>query len=62
MIWTALVVSMKDGTFSHSLSSTGSPDKRAAFAEARSHLQGQWLEVIAIIPGEHPVYHPSLDE
>jgi len=61
MIWSAIVVSMKDGNFSHSFSFTGSHDKSVAFAEARSHLQGQWLEVIAIVPGDHPVYAPSLD-
>ena len=61
MIWTAIVVSMKGGNFSHSFSFTGSHDKSVAFAEARSHLQGQWLDVFAIIPGDHPVYSPVLD-
>ena len=57
MKWTTIVVN-SEGEFSHSFSFVGSHDKRLAFEDA----QGQTpLLVIAIIPGDHPVYAPSLD-
>ncbi len=58
MMWTTIVVN-SEGEFSHSFSFVGSHDKRLAFEDA----QGQTpLLVIAIVPGDHPVYHPSLDD
>jgi hypothetical protein len=57
MMWTAIVVD-NEGGLDHSFSFTGSHDKRLAF----EHAQGQTpLLVIAIIPGDHPVYNPVLD-
>ena len=57
MKWTTIVVNRR-GEFSHSFSFIGSHDKRLAFEDA----QGQTpLLVIAIIPGDHTVYNPSMD-
>ena len=57
MKYTAIVVN-SEGEFSHSFSFVGSHDKRLAFEDA----QGQTpLLVIAIIPGDHPVYNTVLD-
>jgi hypothetical protein len=60
MRWTVIVVSCKNGQFSHSFTFTGSHDKSMAFAEAQDHLRGQWLDVLAIVAGDHPVYNPSM--
>ena len=57
MMWTTIVVN-SEGEFSHSFSFVGSHDKRLAFEDAQGQTS---LLVIAIIPGDHPVYHPSLD-
>ena len=57
MMWTAIVVN-KRGKFSHSFSFVSSHAKRAAFEYAQEQTA---LEVIAIIPGDHPVYSPVLD-
>jgi len=57
MKWSVIVVN-SEGEFNHSFSFVGSHDKRLAFEDA----QGQTpLLVIAIIPGDHPVYNPVLD-
>jgi hypothetical protein len=57
MKWTVIVVN-NEGGLDHSFSFVGSHDKRLAFEDA----QGQTpLLVIAIIPGDHPVYNPVLD-
>jgi hypothetical protein len=66
MIWTVIVVFRGDdpdvnGSFSHSFSFIGSHDRRQAFTEASSRLEEDYLDVIAIIPGEHPVYHPDVE-
>ena len=57
MKWSAIVVN-SEGEFSHSFSFVGSHDKRLAFEDAQGQTS---LLVIAIIPGDHPVYHPSLE-
>ena len=57
MKWTAITVN-KRGEFSHSLSFVSSHAKRAAFEYAQEQTA---LEVIAIVPGDHPVYNPVLD-
>ncbi len=63
MKWTAIVVSMKDGSFSHSFTFGGSHSKKEAFWKAQEMVSSQsWHDVIAIVPGEHPVYHPDSDE
>ena len=57
MKWTAIVVNT-EGEFSHCFSFVGSHDKRLAFEDA----QGQtFFAVVAIIPGDHPVYNPVHD-
>ena len=57
MKWTAIVVN-DEGDFSHSFSFVGSHSKSVAF----EHAQGQTPHlVVAIVPGDHPVYHPSMD-
>tara|TARA_R110000824_G_scaffold28031_1_gene94546 strand:+ start:133 stop:306 length:174 start_codon:yes stop_codon:yes gene_type:complete len=56
-MWSAITVN-KRGEFSHSFSFVSSHDKRLAFKYAQEQTA---LEVIAIIPGDHPVYAPSLD-
>ena len=58
MKWSAICVN-PDGNFSHSFSFVGPHDKREAFKYAQNQTS---FEVIAIIPGEHPVYHPDTDE
>ncbi len=60
MCWTVIVVSCKNGQFSHSFTFTGSHDKSMAFTEAQDHLRGQWFDVFAIVAGDHPVYHPDI--
>jgi hypothetical protein len=57
MKWTAITVN-KRGEFSHSFSFVDSHDKRLAFKHAQEQTA---LEVIAIIPGDHPVYNPVHD-
>ena len=57
MKYTAIVVN-SEGGFDHSFSFVGSHDKRAAFEDAQGLTP---LLVIAIVPGDHPVYAPSLD-
>ena len=58
MIWTAICVNL-DCEVSHTFTFTGSHDKGVAF----DYVQDQTsFEVIAIVPGDHPVYAPSLDE
>ena len=56
MKWTAITIN-KRGEFSHSFSFVGSHDKRLAFEDAQGQTS---LLVIAIIPGDHPVYNPVL--
>lgn len=58
MIWTAICVNL-DGEVSFTFSYVGSHSKKAAFVFAQEQTS---FEVIAIVPGEHPVYAPSLDE
>jgi hypothetical protein len=54
---------MKDGSFSHSFTFGGSHSKKEAFWKAQEMVSSQsWHDVIAIVPGEHPVYHPDSDE
>ena len=61
MRWTVIVINhRRGGNFSHSFTFTGSHDKSMAFAEAQDHLHGQWLDVLAIVAGDHPVYNPSM--
>ena len=57
MKWTAITVN-KRGEFSHSFSFVSSHSRRVAFDHAQEQTA---LEVIVIIPGDHPVYAPSLD-
>ena len=57
MKYTAIVVNTEGG-FSHCFSFVDSHDKRLAFKHAQEQTA---LEVIAIIPGDHPVYSPVLD-
>jgi len=57
MKYTAIVVNI-EGEFDHSFSFVGSHDKRLAFEDAQGMTP---LLVIAIVPGDHPVYAPSLD-
>lgn len=57
MKWTAITVN-KRGEFSHSFSFVSSHAKRDAFEYAQEQTA---LEVIAIVPGDHPVYNPVLD-
>lgn len=58
MIWSAICVSL-DGEVTFTFCFDASHDKRVAFDHAQEQTS---FEVIAIIPGDHPVYHPSLDE
>ena len=58
MTWTAICVNL-DCEVSHTFTFTGSHDKRAAFGFAQEQTS---FEVIAIVPGDHPVYHPDSDE
>ena len=58
MIWTAICVNL-DCEVSYTFTFVGSHNKKAAFAFAQEQTS---FEVIAIVPGEHPVYAPSLDE
>ena len=57
MKYTAIVVNI-EGEFDHSFSFVGSHDKRLAFEDAQGLTP---LLVIAIVPGDHPVYNPVLD-
>lgn len=57
MIWTAICVNL-DCEVSHTFTFTGSHDKRAAFDFAQEQTS---FEVIAIVPGDHPVYHPNVE-
>ena len=57
MKWTAIVVN-SEGGFDHSFSFVSSHAKRAAFEYAQGLTP---LLVIAIVPGDHPVYNPVLD-
>ena len=58
MKWTAICINL-DGEVSFTFSFTSSHSKKAAFVHAQSQTS---FEVIAVIPGDHPVYAPSLDE
>ena len=58
MIWTAICVNL-DGEVSFTFSYVGYHSKKAVFAFEQEQTS---FEVIAIVPGEHPVYAPSLDE
>jgi hypothetical protein len=58
LTWTVITIT-PDGEFSYSFSFVGSHSQRAAFAHAQEQTS---FEVIAIVPGDHPVYAPSLDE
>ena len=58
MTWTAICVNL-DGEVSFTFSFTSFHSTRAAFVHAQNQTS---FEVIAVIPGEHPVYAPSLDE
>jgi len=67
MCWTAIVIFLGDdpcvcGSFSHSFVFTGSHDRAVAFEEANAKITEHWLALIAIVPGDHPVYHPDSDE
>jgi len=57
MKWTAICVNL-DGEVSFTFSFVGSHSQRAAFAHAQEQTS---FEVVAIVPGDHPVYAPSLD-
>jgi|TARA_R110000824_G_scaffold323961_1_gene510869 hypothetical protein len=57
MKYTAIVVN-SEGGFDRSFSFVGSHDKRLAFEDAQNQTT---LLVIAIIPGDHPVYNPVHD-
>lgn len=59
MIWTAICVILDgeaDGDV-FAFSFTASHDKGVAFGHAQNQTH---CEVIAIIPGEHPVYSPDI--
>ena len=58
MTWTAITIT-PDGEFSYSFPFSGPHSKRDAFDHAQEQTS---FEVIAIVPGEHPVYHPDSDE
>ncbi len=58
MKWTAICVN-PNGEFSFVFYFVASHSKRDAFKHAQNQTS---FEVIAIVPGEHPVYAPSLDE
>lgn len=69
MKWTVIVA--KGSCFSHSFTFIGSHSKSVAFEQAEQKLSAidEWhddrywlLQIIAIVPGDHPVYHPSMDE
>ncbi len=59
MKWTVIVVG-KEGVFSYSFAFVGSHDKREAFVEAQRRMY-RGHTVGAIVAGDHPVYHPSMD-
>lgn len=62
MIWTAICVIL-DGEAAgdvFTFSFTASHDKGVAFGYAQDQTT-RHSEVIAIIPGDHPAYAPSLD-
>lgn len=62
MKWTAIVVSIKNGHFSHSFSFNGPHSKQEAFWKAQELVMPHfWTDVIAIIPGEHAAYHPETE-
>ena len=61
MKYTAIVVNI-EGEFDHFFSFVGSHDKKLAFEDAQDLFFQSDLLVIAIVPGEHPVYNPVLDE
>ena len=56
MTWTAICVTFDEVIFAFPF--TASHDKRLAFDHAQEKTS---FEVIAIIPGDHPVYAPALD-
>ena len=58
MKWTAICVNL-DGEVSFVFYFVASHSKKDAFRYAQNQTS---FEVIAVIPGEHPVYAPSLDE
>ena len=58
MKWTAICVDL-DGEVPFTFSFVSSHSKRVAFDYAQKQTS---FEVIAIVPGDHPVYAPSLDE
>ena len=58
MTWTAICINL-DGEVSFTFSFTSSHSKKAAFDHAQEQTS---FEVIAIVPGEHPVYHTDSDE
>ena len=57
MMWTAICVTL-DGEAIFTFPFTASHDKRLAFDHAQEQTS---FEVIAIVPGDHPVYAPALD-
>ena len=61
MSWTAIVVNMR-GDYDHSFNFIGSHNNQDAFRQAQDRLRGSWLDVIVIVKGDPPVYHPSMDE
>ena len=67
MRWTVIVVSCKNGQFSHSFTFTGSHDQKVAFEQAKEllekplyHNRDFFYDVLAIVAGDHPVYNPSM--
>ena len=59
MIWTALVACMKTGKVIDSFTFNGVHGSQAAIQTAKDYLMGQYLDIAAVIPGEHPVYIPE---
>jgi hypothetical protein len=67
MIWTAIVIC--EDYFSWAFSFCGPFDKRVAYEQAAKRVKEETedneperFQVIALIPGDHPVYHPDSDE
>jgi hypothetical protein len=56
MVWTAIVVSMKTGKVIDSFTFTGVHGGHAALEVAKIYVTGKYLDIAAVIPGDHPVY------
>jgi len=66
MTWTAIVADIRTKELKHSFVFHGPNDRKKARATADGHksvlvLSG-WLCVVALVPGEHPVYFSHLEE